>query len=453
MNGCHLPVELCERIIDFVGVSNCNEGTVNYPTLRSRTLMCCAWLPRTRYNFSYRVVLRTSTHLECFISTRARTASCYRVRELELGLPRWEQKETDGWVSLKEQPSLAALLCANLTHVDTLVLSRMQWVYPRRSLKIMSQFAPMRTLELYYVRFPSPSNLGQVLLSLPHLRELRCAAVDVHYPGNLAWRPRRRAVDPQPLRVLKVNGRSSVGPFILHNMAESAQWLESLSIRSSFVSWSEDAFNSLSSYKNLIFLRLVLASPTATLSHVPTRNLRTISISFEPGLGSCVYLPGSDGPGVKPIQADTTDSKPEPEPEWWSYGSQSGAAMQTLLGLLERSLVDDGDDGRTKESFGNLHVVRVRIRDTSFKGGGRDTAWWLAEAVKAAPTLHVLGLLRIIVARDWPNDELLWPDERAGGHGPSWTFKSSRYWRRGQATTGSLGLVGQNAGSSHQLQT
>lgn len=79
MNGCHLPVKLCERIIDFVGVSNRNEGTVNYPTLRLCVLVCCTWLPRTRYNFSYRVVLWTSTHLEHFISTRAWTASCYCV--------------------------------------------------------------------------------------------------------------------------------------------------------------------------------------------------------------------------------------------------------------------------------------------------------------------------------------------------------------------------------------
>ncbi|RDX48013.1 hypothetical protein OH76DRAFT_692308 [Lentinus brumalis] len=215
MDDSFLPIELCERIIDFAGVSNRNDGTVDYPTLRACALVCCAWLPRARCSLLHRVVLRTSAHLERFLSCTsavARTATGIQrhVRELELGLLRWEQSDP-AWMSLKEQPSLAALLYARLPGIETLVLSRVQWVYPRRHLRVlMSQFRAVTTLELYYVRFPSPGDLAQVLWSLPQLAELRCLAVylvHAQYPAAMTQhRFSRSQGQPQTLQVMKVSG-------------------------------------------------------------------------------------------------------------------------------------------------------------------------------------------------------------------------------------------------------
>ncbi|RPD78455.1 hypothetical protein L226DRAFT_293250 [Lentinus tigrinus ALCF2SS1-7] len=234
MDDSRLPIELWERIID-VGASciNRDDGTVvDYPTLRACALVCTAWLPRARYNIFYRVVLRTSAHVQRFISTTPATG-CH-VREIELGPPRWEAME--GWVSLKEQPSIAALLYANLTGVNTLVLSRLQWLYPRKHIKLMSQFRSVKVLELYYVRFPSPSDLAQVLWSLPNLTALRCVAIYLQYAKRPAAEVRRYCSRPQALQVMKVRG--SARWWLARLMPYAAEWLRSRRrVRSSIHVW------------------------------------------------------------------------------------------------------------------------------------------------------------------------------------------------------------------------
>ncbi|KAI0717274.1 hypothetical protein C8T65DRAFT_121760 [Cerioporus squamosus] len=54
---------------------------VDYSTLCSCTLVCRAWLPRSRCNMTFRVILYTPSQLESFLSVE----SHYPVRELELG--------------------------------------------------------------------------------------------------------------------------------------------------------------------------------------------------------------------------------------------------------------------------------------------------------------------------------------------------------------------------------
>ncbi|KAI0717272.1 hypothetical protein C8T65DRAFT_738118 [Cerioporus squamosus] len=428
MDDSFLPIELCERVIDVVGVSDRNNGTVDYLTLRACALVCCAWLPRTRYNLFYRVVLRTAIHIKRFLCTSARTAIGDHVRELELGLPRWEQPETGGWANLKEQPSIAALLYANLTKIETLVLSRVQWLYPRKHTRVlMSQFRSVRMLELYYVRFPCPGDLAQVLWSLPQLAELRCLAVYLLYANYPAAMVQHRVspLQPQALQVMKLNGCATAGAFILHCMTPSARWLTSLSLRGSFLSWSHDTFQALSSFHQLLSLRLTLASPTvqtslppdtgligsyrrateAILLQISVTNLRRIVVSFEPGLGTPDYLSGARR--SLPLSEETS---PEAEdPKWWSYGSQRRTTLETLLGgSLEQVIADPGPDGgRVKERFVGLRVLKVRMWDSQ---DGRDDAWWLAEVAKTLPTLDKLRLLRFDVMRDWPDDELLWSD-------------------------------------------
>ena len=227
MDDSRLPIELCERIIDLGGRSAREDGTVvDYPTLRSCALVCCAWLPRARYNLFYRVVLRTAASVERFLSTALVTRSAatsshqdlhdIHVRELELGLPRWEAKEN--WPKLEDQPSVAALCLLSASRelamgpggLTTLVLSRMQWVYPRRHLAgLMAPFRGVQTLELYYVRFPAPGDLAHVLWALPSLVVLRCVAVYLQYARRPAEEadgamPRCRCSAPQTVRVLKV---------------------------------------------------------------------------------------------------------------------------------------------------------------------------------------------------------------------------------------------------------
>ncbi|RPD63718.1 hypothetical protein L227DRAFT_608273 [Lentinus tigrinus ALCF2SS1-6] len=100
MDDPRLPIELWERIIDVGACINRDDGTVvDYPTLRACALVCTAWLPRARYNIFYRVVLRTSAHVQRFISTAPATG-CH-VREIELGPPRWEAME--GWCCREPQ--------------------------------------------------------------------------------------------------------------------------------------------------------------------------------------------------------------------------------------------------------------------------------------------------------------------------------------------------------------
>ncbi|TFK90404.1 hypothetical protein K466DRAFT_388748 [Polyporus arcularius HHB13444] len=199
-----------------------------------------------------------------------------------------------------------------------------------------------------------------------------------------------------------------------------------------------DMFQALSSFHQLLSLRLVLASPTvytslpsdtgliasyrqaaeAILLHVSATNLRRIVVSFEPGLGTPDYLSGARKPvppsseSSEQSRSSPSSSAEEPEPKWWSYGSQRSTALETLLtASLDHVIAGPDPDASVGQvnsrRFAALRMLGVRVWDGK---GGKDDAWWLGEVSKALPTVHTLRLLRFEVKRDWPDDELLWSD-------------------------------------------
>ncbi|RDX48012.1 hypothetical protein OH76DRAFT_692204 [Lentinus brumalis] len=183
-----------------------------------------------------------------------------------------------------------------------------------------------------------------------------------------------------------------------------------------------DMFQALSSFHQLLSLRLVLASPTvhtslpsdtgliasyrqaaeAILLQVSATNLRRIVVSFEPGLGTPDYLSGARKPVPPSEPSEQTRSSPssaEDSPKWWSYGSQRSAALETLLmGSLDHVVAGpDPSVGKVSARFAALRMLGVRVWDGK---GGKDDAWWLGEVSKALPTVHTLRLLRFEVKRD-----------------------------------------------------
>ncbi len=209
MQGSCLPVEVCERIIDASRL-NGDEGSgyeVDYPTLCSCTLVCRAWLPRSRGNMFFCVVLHTSRQLKIFLSL----ASHYPVRELELGPLEPTRYGPDSEIDMG--PSIGPLIRANLINeVYLLVFWNMVWPYPRIYLSLLSQLESVKILEMHGMYFPNAGDLLGLLRCFPQLQDLTCEGIGLQFPETVHNKSHHRVKAQQlhrvEVRVLRSEKRS-----------------------------------------------------------------------------------------------------------------------------------------------------------------------------------------------------------------------------------------------------
>ncbi|KAI0748893.1 hypothetical protein C8Q74DRAFT_377631 [Fomes fomentarius] len=68
MDKCHLPIELCERIIDACYYDG-ELRSVSYPHWCKTACVCRAWIDRSRFNLLYKVELRKESHVNLLLRT------------------------------------------------------------------------------------------------------------------------------------------------------------------------------------------------------------------------------------------------------------------------------------------------------------------------------------------------------------------------------------------------
>ena len=187
-NSC-VPIEVCERIIDLTRLTD-NGGSgveVDYHTLCSCSLVCRAWLPRSRCNMFFRVVLHTSTQQERLLSL----SSHYPVRELELGpldVPDSYRVDLD-----VAGPAIAPLIRANIINeIYYLACWNMVWLYPRIYLSLLSELESLKILDLHSMYFPTAGDLIGLLRCFPRLEDLTCGGLGLQYPYTIHHKAHHR---------------------------------------------------------------------------------------------------------------------------------------------------------------------------------------------------------------------------------------------------------------------
>ncbi len=242
-----------------------------------------------------------------------------------------------------------------------------------------------------------------------------------------------------------MDGCAGAAPFILKSVIGSAQWLRSLSIRTSFFSWEPgasqlhakhlgvpahfelsllDDYSVFSAFHTVTFLKITLASPTADRKLSPGRPLlslyragvegilthllsaplsgssansttavRNIAIVFEPGYGTVRYLSGLGNPAER----EASETGVHQELGQWSYGMGRAAAVEGLLGAGFEEILVHTDSGRLRASFSGLKALSIRLWDP-YESEGH--TWWFSEVSKRLPTLHAMRILHVDVRDD-----------------------------------------------------
>ncbi|KAI0745080.1 hypothetical protein C8Q76DRAFT_702435 [Earliella scabrosa] len=202
MQNSRLPIELCERIIDFASINplygtDYDQAPIDYPTLLACVLVCQAWHPRARHNLFSRVVVRSCKALQLFLLASEAGA---RADELELTLPlaiddpSLDLDHPGGDTSHKNKERIGASLAspaftAAVRSVTLLTLSDSEWLYPRTYITIFgSSFSSLRTLDLYRVTFPTAGDLARLLWSFRTPQTLECTEVNVEF-GRMSTLP------------------------------------------------------------------------------------------------------------------------------------------------------------------------------------------------------------------------------------------------------------------------
>ncbi|KAI0741059.1 hypothetical protein C8Q76DRAFT_210265 [Earliella scabrosa] len=205
MERSRLPVEVCERIIDLAAINppydtryDGTESIVDYQTLLACVLVCHAWRPRARYHLFYRVIVDSPKHLNLFLTA---AENGVHARELELSLPLETGVLYEGRPRHGDQfgVSFAAPAFAQaVNHVKLLILSKTEWLYPRKYIGILAScFSSLTALDLCRTYFPTGGDLARLLWSFPRLCYLECNEVGVTCGGMSRLPTPARTSEPQ----------------------------------------------------------------------------------------------------------------------------------------------------------------------------------------------------------------------------------------------------------------
>lgn len=191
----HLPIEVCERIIDIIAEL---RGVTYPPTLRSAwttsidsyqaerrwrtTLVTCAcvcrqWHHRCMHHLISRPYISSREQVARLMQhLRARPDRCELVRHISV----------DGWpgsCDARPAPYLGGallLLSRPLRAVEQLTLSTIHWetcMVHRKCIGFLALYRNLTHLSLVYVRFTAASQLRGLLSALTCVRSLECRRV------------------------------------------------------------------------------------------------------------------------------------------------------------------------------------------------------------------------------------------------------------------------------------
>ena len=219
--GPRVPIELCERVIDWIG--NDWDGS----SLCACSLTCHAWLPRSRHRLYERIELKTWTMMsqpessKSYIPTRLqRLVSTFRAHRILYGYVRYlsidpSHTTMGSFPQYGERDNVSAL-CVSLF-----------FPYPLRNLKELhlkwlslalthSQFfralslhTSVTTLSVVRVSFAMSSQVARLIHCFPALSTLHVEDIDVIYNDNNTLNPTRKSEKRIPrLSTLKYVGEA-----------------------------------------------------------------------------------------------------------------------------------------------------------------------------------------------------------------------------------------------------
>ncbi|KAI0718356.1 hypothetical protein C8T65DRAFT_83652 [Cerioporus squamosus] len=166
-----LPTELIETIIDFVD---------DEPTLQATSLVCKAWVARSRFNLFRIVELWLPTHLDRFISLLASSPHIApHIKEIYVS-------ENSLLAVLRPAMAIVARLPHSLMQhpqvkPHRLAVRNQLWLptrYHPEYLAGLSQLSSITSLELFDVTFTTVADISIVLRALRYLRSLSATHLD-----------------------------------------------------------------------------------------------------------------------------------------------------------------------------------------------------------------------------------------------------------------------------------
>ncbi|KAI1798395.1 hypothetical protein LXA43DRAFT_27924 [Ganoderma leucocontextum] len=166
-----LPIELFELAIDCID---------DEKTLRSTSVVCKAWLPRSRFNLFHTIELNLPRHLDSLLDLLASTPDIVPIiKDLSIS-------ENSIFALFSPAMSIAARFPLSLSSYPLVQLRRLTmhhqlWLPTRYSpdyLLALSQFTSITFLDLFDVSFTTVADFSIVLRALAHLESIHAAHLD-----------------------------------------------------------------------------------------------------------------------------------------------------------------------------------------------------------------------------------------------------------------------------------
>jgi len=173
MIGAALPIEVIERVIDFVHELPYDlDGVVvkRYAIWKACALACRAMTPRSQYWLFEEVSLKTQSHAESFIhALRRKPTITHHTRRLTIvGPPEKETGQKQSWISW-----IPLLLAPQMTNLKALSLEGDVFLGSHPSFSMaLTAFKSIRELNLYQVQFSTFGHCARLIQAFPRLTHL-----------------------------------------------------------------------------------------------------------------------------------------------------------------------------------------------------------------------------------------------------------------------------------------
>lgn len=169
----NLPVEVWERVVDHLWE--------DYPELLACSLVCRAWLPRSRFHLLSRVLLQSRADIHSLArNLKSLDGLRDQIHTLIVRGGRTEATRKP----IPQIGTLAAMLARNPPHAEELGLWHACWRdIPDNTFLHLTTFTSVSRLTLAYVTFPNVLTFGRLIFALPFLDVLACRDVSFEKKG------------------------------------------------------------------------------------------------------------------------------------------------------------------------------------------------------------------------------------------------------------------------------
>ncbi|KIP06156.1 hypothetical protein PHLGIDRAFT_469192 [Phlebiopsis gigantea 11061_1 CR5-6] len=225
-----LPIEVCERIIDYVAIESAafvpSSGLAPQYQLRQRHmdlvacgLTCRAWLARSTYHLSMRLMIHSTRQLEQAAQLlKENPARSTSIRSLYICSPPRPYTPQDGDQRFSQWSHIVpTLLYDHLPSLDKLILVDLNWRHFHPSFWLLApKFTqPVTDLCIHRLLIDSPVKFISLLAMFPSLRLLQVTTM-VYFDSSrsAAISPRTKQVILNDLEEIDISSTSQITPIL-----------------------------------------------------------------------------------------------------------------------------------------------------------------------------------------------------------------------------------------------